>query len=561
MNLRPVLALAATLLFLAAMPGPAAGEGSPEPGPERSGTLEGPFKPRGVHGWVADLPELEKLSDDPENPFRSTLILLEDGKLLREPHQLHLRIELIGQGGYSHWHKKVYFSTSDNTDPNTNGRTYSYRYTPPSWRFSLPKTVFSIFLLFLAGCLLCPLFLALGYRGTGAVRWLIGMGGWGLGLVLLLRANLIPPRTWYGAAFHALLLVLLVLSLLITWFVLHRAGRNRPGPGLALRIPKGWGLALALILGLEIFFRIVPIHSANHGQPAIKFFWPDLVHHPLNSYGFRDREPAEPKPGNLFRILVVGDSFVEGQGLSREEMFGRVMEREVNQRLSDSGGHGRVEVLSWGLCNKNAEENVATILNLPPEIDPDLVILEYTLWNDSETHPKTIKSAEPPAWFLNIRTLFIEELQSYLVFWLVNRVRILSPEHRSPMERLALRYREGFAGWEKAKAALGRLAHWLESSGADGFVLVFPQVQGAPDFSAPYQEVHLKVHRALDQYRLEYLDLIDLFQDRGVPGGNLVISRHDLHPNASANRMVGLHLAREISRRRSFQQWQKGLAR
>ena len=323
---------------------------------------------------------------------------------------------------------------------------------------------------------------------------------------------------------------------------------------------QGLGLAVALLLGLEIFFRVIPIHGANYFQPATKFFWPDLVHHSFNQYGFRDWEPLNPRPHNLYRVLVVGDSFVEGQCLGREEIFGRVLEREVNRRLRESGLPGRVEVLSWGRCDKNAEENVATITNLPPEIEPDLVILEFTLCNDTSTRPETIRYIEPPAWFKAIRSLFMNRLQSYALYWLYNRVQLFKAEHQSPRERLTLRYQEGFEGWKRTKSALGRLARWLEATGTDGLVVIFPYLEEIPDYPAAYQEAHRKVHQVLEGQGLDYLDLLDYFRAKGLSGTKLVISPDDLHPNALANRLTGLYLADRLGQRAGFAEWRKGLS-
>jgi glycosyltransferase involved in cell wall biosynthesis len=56
----------------------------------------------------------------------SRLCLFEDGKPLGSAHSIHDDIRKLGNGKYSHWSNSIYFSTSDNSDPRTNGRTYSF---------------------------------------------------------------------------------------------------------------------------------------------------------------------------------------------------------------------------------------------------------------------------------------------------------------------------------------------------------------------------------------------------------------------------------------------------
>jgi SAM-dependent methyltransferase len=88
--------------------------------------LPGPFVHRAGNGWAAELPRCRQRADSVRAPQRSRLLLYEDRRLLGPPHAGHQAIELLGRGHYLHSDDVVLFSTSDNTDPNTNGRTYSY---------------------------------------------------------------------------------------------------------------------------------------------------------------------------------------------------------------------------------------------------------------------------------------------------------------------------------------------------------------------------------------------------------------------------------------------------
>jgi hypothetical protein len=61
----------------------------------------------------------------------SDLVLLENGKPLQQAHSSHTDVRTIGKGHWSHWgSRSVYFSTSDNTDPRTNGREYKVVFNP-----------------------------------------------------------------------------------------------------------------------------------------------------------------------------------------------------------------------------------------------------------------------------------------------------------------------------------------------------------------------------------------------------------------------------------------------
>jgi len=88
--------------------------------------LEGPFKRGTGQSWVAELSELADQSDSSQTPQRSRLMLYEDGVPLGFWHALHDHIRVAGGGRFSHWGGRMLFSTTDNSDPNSNGRTYAY---------------------------------------------------------------------------------------------------------------------------------------------------------------------------------------------------------------------------------------------------------------------------------------------------------------------------------------------------------------------------------------------------------------------------------------------------
>ena len=69
--------------------------------------------------------KLREIGDTAEAPERSPVILYEDGKPLGPAHSVHEDIAKFGHGRFSHWARVGFiFSTSDNSDPRTNGRKY-----------------------------------------------------------------------------------------------------------------------------------------------------------------------------------------------------------------------------------------------------------------------------------------------------------------------------------------------------------------------------------------------------------------------------------------------------
>jgi hypothetical protein len=99
------------------------------------------------------LPILGTGGDNPSQPWGSDLEILENGVRLGPAHAMHGNVATIGKGAYSHWGTSqdsvVLFSTSDNTDPRTNGRHYTISVQP-----RLSFFVFAVIVLPLAALVL-----------------------------------------------------------------------------------------------------------------------------------------------------------------------------------------------------------------------------------------------------------------------------------------------------------------------------------------------------------------------------------------------------------------------
>ena len=97
--------------------------------------LNPPFQQDGEVGWTARLhmaaalAPLEAQADNLEQPYRSPLQLYENDAPLGPAHSLHALIRSTGSGRFSHWGPRqiLLFSTSDNSDPNRNGRAYTIK--------------------------------------------------------------------------------------------------------------------------------------------------------------------------------------------------------------------------------------------------------------------------------------------------------------------------------------------------------------------------------------------------------------------------------------------------
>jgi hypothetical protein len=100
-----------------------------QPVAQDEGLLQRPFAHQALHSWLARPVVPGSLADSQDAPHAATLIVLEDGHPLGPGHTDLAEITNDGSGRYRYWSSPqegriLVFSTSDNSDPNTNGRTY-----------------------------------------------------------------------------------------------------------------------------------------------------------------------------------------------------------------------------------------------------------------------------------------------------------------------------------------------------------------------------------------------------------------------------------------------------
>lgn len=96
-----------------------------------------------------------------------------------------------------------------------------------------------------------------------------------------------------------------------------------------------------------------------------------------NSFGVRDRERAFAKPKGVTRVLLLGDSFVEGAGV-REPY----MQSELLQRHFDSdGAAAKTEVISAGIASYSPILEYLLLKKYAYRYEPDIVVL-YLDWGD-----------------------------------------------------------------------------------------------------------------------------------------------------------------------------------
>jgi lysophospholipase L1-like esterase len=116
----------------------------------------------------------------------------------------------------------------------------------------------------------------------------------------------------------------------------------------------------------------------------------------FNSHGFRDYERPFEKPKGTFRILVLGDSYVEAFQVSLEDAFPALLERKLNE---NSASH-RFEVLNLGQSGFGTADEYMRYLNFGVKYRPDLVLLAFLTGNDIRNNAKILNREELGFYFV-----------------------------------------------------------------------------------------------------------------------------------------------------------------
>lgn len=271
-------------------------------------------------------------------PKRFPALTIESCRRIGDGSRTLQKVRIRGEGTFFAEGDLLYFSTSDNSDPRFNGRRYRLDVSDPA-----------------------PRIVTLGTLGLS------------LGFGVLLVVHIVAGATRvYVRLFRASALF-----------------RNTI-PGLLISVAA---ICMIYVAG-EVYLRCtVPFITPTwpwHFDPRVGFlfdsgaalkytngsdFWTDSQ---VNSLGFLDREPKIPKPVDTFRILVIGDSFVEAAQVHMEQKFHVLLQERLNERLS---GGLRIDSVALGSSGTGQVNQIAFYDAFGPRLKPDLVILLF-VFND-----------------------------------------------------------------------------------------------------------------------------------------------------------------------------------
>lgn len=158
--------------------------------------------------------------------------------------------------------------------------------------------------------------------------------------------------------------------------------------GKLLAVLVGAGAALA---GIEMLMRtfapqplsvsyLSPLGLTLHIPSArIRYIRQEFDHYVrINSLGIRDDERTLQTPPGVSRILLLGDSFVEGKQVASEELFSKRVQSALQKRFSE----GRWEVINGGVSGYGTADEIRFFELLGRRFEARIVVLAFSAAND-----------------------------------------------------------------------------------------------------------------------------------------------------------------------------------
>lgn len=254
-----------------------------------------------------------------------------------------------------------------------------------------------------------------------------------------------------------------------------------------------------------------------------------------NSRGFRDREFVA-KPVLRKRVVFVGDSFTEGQGVVESASAARLVESLL--LLKEDG------IETWNLGVRGQDfPDLEALFDTALELSPDVVIFGMVL-NDGERDPELGRKwprvndwimvrQETPSWLAR---------HSYLAGYVGNRYELLRVSRDTTAWYRALYTDANRDGWMRTRAALQRIQAKCRQKGIAFGVALWPLLVGLETGALyPFEAAHAQVSKGVLRAGIPFVDLLPAL--RGRDSASLWVHASDLHPNEKAQALVAPILA------------------
>jgi lysophospholipase L1-like esterase len=258
--------------------------------------------------------------------------------------------------------------------------------------------------------------------------------------------------------------------------------------------------------------------------------------------GWRDQEHALTRPAGTVRLLGLGDSYLWGQGVHRED----VVLNRLARLLEEAHPGVPVESINTARMGSNTVDQLALLVNRGLDYQPHLVIVHFV---PNDVEPDLSAQGPKLEFFREYTALYqtpdrLSE-HSRLWGWLRQRAAGALRARRYVREAVAS-FRPENPGWRRARQALLGIRDACDRGGADLLLVIFPFFHEL-DGDYPFQGIHDTVRRHAETQGIAVLDLRDRY--RTFRGPELWVHPTDQHPNELAHALAARAIAEYLAER------------
>jgi hypothetical protein len=283
-----------------------------------------------------------------------------------------------------------------------------------------------------------------------------------------------------------------------------------------------------LFIFLETAFMFVP-RSHGIGYTYSSKLWTQRYWKPVNSYGFRDKEPKNKDS----TLLFVGDSYTAGHGINYvKDRFSNI----VGEKLPH---YNSINIGKRGL-DTQAEYKVMTDFIAKSGIKPMKIILQYC-GNDIEDIAQQNKipiGGFVPYADLSVITRYVTE-SSYLInyfYWLFPH-----SDTKRYYDFLCKSYGDSIVFSEHLKD-LKKFIDYAVDHSSELMVVVFPYLQSLDLSEKLYTN---KIISFFNDNNVKTIDVKTLVKDLDID--QWVVNKNDGHPSVKVNQLVADEIIRLVN--------------
>lgn len=340
-------------------------------------------------------------------------------------------------------------------------------------------------------------------------------------------------------------------------------------------------IAVASLLGLAATEAIMrwkfpqPTGLSHQDQYGLAKHWagitrflPQFGHEvSFNSAGMRDREHALAKRDGDYRILVMGDSFME----AFQVPFEASLPARLEQTLAVSTGR-TIEVINAGVSGWGTDDELRYFSEYGRTYRPDLVVVAMTLHNDfsdnlrqtwhTEREGKLVEQERAPIPWLTYQRL---TAQAYIATRLQMYQLWRKARHRGEMKQMGQQLRSHVEtlfdvplgettgrGVRLTELLLARLDSVVRAEGGRLAVVLLPlEVQLSDTIfstfaasrsdratSIAFDQPQRQLHQITSRLGIPVVDLLPSFRAWTASGGERLFVERDGHWNARGHRLA-----------------------